>query len=321
MSQPSQGSSARVTTQALDVLFKLEAEHLAHLLPSRYGFSLAPIRRHLPTELPQLDLHLERLDHVFELEDGSILHLEFEAAVGVADLRRFVRYGLALLETYPDRRVQTVVFCGPRTRQAPLPIDGGTLTYRLDGVLVGAQDGAVTLVRLRALAASGGPWGEADRLDLMLLPLMRHELETEVVVREGLVLAEALPAAEQPRAMGALLALAYHYVGEAALNRLMEGLMSTNLLAQVLAETMERGIAQGVERGIAQGVERGIAQGVERGIAHGRAEEARVLLRRYLTRRFGVIPPALEERIAASDAETLTALFDRALAATAIEDL
>lgn len=41
---------ARISTQALDVLFKLEAEHLAHLLPSRFGLVLAPIRRHLPTE-------------------------------------------------------------------------------------------------------------------------------------------------------------------------------------------------------------------------------------------------------------------------------
>jgi hypothetical protein len=101
--------------------------------------------------------------------------------------------------------------------------------------------------------------------------------------------------------VGALLALAYHYVGEAALNRLMEGLMGTNLLAQVLAESMERGI--------------------EQGIAQGRAEGERAMLRRYLERRFGAIPPGLEERIAASDAETLTALFDRALDAEFIDAL
>ncbi len=209
-----------------------------------------------------------------------------------------MRYGLALLEAYPERRVRTVVFCGPHTRQAPLPIDGGSLPYRLEGVLIGAQDGAATLARLRGLAAGGGAWSEADRLDLVLLPLMRQELGTEEVIRAGLELAEALPAAEQPRAMGALLALAYHYLGEAALDRLMEGLMATNLLAQVLAESMERGIAQGVEQGRAEGMEQ------------GRAEEARVLLRRYLERHFGAIPPALDERIAGSDAETLTALFD-----------
>jgi hypothetical protein len=46
-----------------------------------------------------------------------------------------------------------------------------------------------------------------------------------------------------------------------------------------------------------------------------------VLLRRYLEQRFRAIPPTLEERIAASDAETLRALFDRALVASAIEEV
>lgn len=46
-----------------------------------------------------------------------------------------------------------------------------------------------------------------------------------------------------------------------------------------------------------------------------------MLLRHYLERRFGAIPPALEEQITAADAEALTALFDRAIVATAIEEI
>jgi hypothetical protein len=62
--------------------------------------------------------------------------------------------------------------------------------------------------------------------------------------------------------------------------------MSTNLLEQVVAECLERGRHD------------------------GRAEMARLLLRRYLEAHFGGVPTALEARIAAADA--LTALFDRA---------
>ena len=72
---PPAGAPVSVTAHALDVLLKLEAEHLVPLLPARFGVQLAPIRRQLPTELPQLDLHLERLDRVFELEDHTILDL------------------------------------------------------------------------------------------------------------------------------------------------------------------------------------------------------------------------------------------------------
>ncbi len=305
----SAGIPVRISSHALDVLLKLEAEHLVALLPARFGLPLAPIRRHLPTELPQLDLHLDRLDRVFELEDDTILNLEFEAALSLADLRRFLGYGLGLLDAYPGKAVQTVVLCGPRTRTAAGPIDLAPLPYRLTCVLIGDGDGEATLARLRALAATGQPWSQEDRLDLALLPVLRHGRDTEAVVREGLELARALPAAEQPRAIGALLALAYHYAGEAVLNRLVEGLMSTNLLEQIFAEQLEQRFTQGQAEGRAEGQ------------AEGRAEEARLLLRRYLKQRFGTIPPDLEARMASLDAEALTALFDRALTASTIDAL
>ena len=117
------GTPVSVTAHTLDVLLKLEAEHLVPLLPARFGVQLAPIRRQLPTELPQLDLHLKRLDRVFELEDRSVLDLEFEAILSVEDLCRFVGYGMGLLGAYPGQPAHTLVLCGPRTRAVPRVID------------------------------------------------------------------------------------------------------------------------------------------------------------------------------------------------------
>ena len=180
-------------------------------------------------------------------------------------------------------------------------MDLAPIPYKLTCVRLGDQDGEATLARLRALAESGGAWGPADRLDLALLPLMAHERPTEAVVREGLALAQSLPEAERARPMGALLALAYHEEGAAALDRLMEELMSTTVLDLIFAQKVE--------------------QGVQRGMLLGRAEEARRLLRLYLERRFGDVPPALDARIAAADVAELDALFDRALAVEGIEAL
>ena len=125
------------------------------------------------------------------------------------------------------------------------------------------------------------------------------------MARAGLTLAEA----DRPRVIGAILSLAYHYEGRDIFHRLVERLMATKVWEKQLVETLERGIAEG------------IALGEERGLARGRAEERRALLRRLLEQRFGAIPPALEARIAASDTEALTALFDRALVAPTLADL
>jgi len=316
-----------VTAHALDVLLKLEAEHLVPLLPARFGVALAPIRRQLPAELPQLDLHLERLDRVFELEDRTILDLEFEATLSVEDLCRFVVYGMGLLGAYPGQPAHTLVLCGPRTRAVPPTIDLAPIPYRLTCVRLGDQDGEAALARLRALAARGGAWGPEDRLDLALLPLMRHAAGTgtEAVVREGLELAQSLPEGERARPMGALLALAYHYEGEAVLGGLLEELMNTTVLDQIFAEKLEQryvqGVQQGIEQGVQQGIEQGVQQGIEQGVQLGSAGEARLLLRRYLGLRFGAIPPALDGRIADASTAELNALFDRAVAANTIDAL
>jgi len=150
---------------------------------------------------------------------------------------------------------------------------------------------------------------EEDRLDLVLLPLMRHKQGTEAVAREGLALARALPPDARPRVLGAILALAYHYEGKQVLDRLVEELMATQTWEEVLVDRLERGRVQAE------------AQGQAKGLSQGRAEGERVPLRRLLERRFGAIPDSLQERIAALDPEALTALFDRALAAASLDEV
>jgi hypothetical protein len=311
---------SRVTTQALDVLLKLEAEQIATLFSTRFNLDLPPILRPLPTELPQLDLHLERLDKVFEMVGRGILHMEAQARLGRRDLRRFLGYGLALFDVYEDREIWTVVLCGPGVRVAPAPIHIEALGYHMVFVLLGNQNGEATLERLRALAASGNPWTEEDRLDLVLLPLMRHKQGTEAVAREGLGLAGALPPDDRQRAMGAILALAYHYEGKQLLDRLVEELMATQTWEERLVDAIERRRAE--QARIDADIDAQMkAQGLAQGLSQGRAEGERVLLRRLLERRFGAIPDSLQQRIAALDSDALMALFDRALAAASIDEV
>ena len=63
--------SYRLSQHAMDVVFKLEAQLLGGALARRFGLDLPPVVRYVPTDLPVADVHLEQLDSVFELEDGS----------------------------------------------------------------------------------------------------------------------------------------------------------------------------------------------------------------------------------------------------------
>ncbi len=61
---------------------------------------------------------------------------------------------------------------------------------------------------------------------------------------------------------------------------------------------------------------------VERmGLARGRDEGTRETLRRFIQARFGVIPPAVEQRIAVADRATLDQMIERAAVVQTIDDL
>jgi flagellar biosynthesis/type III secretory pathway protein FliH len=184
-------------------------------------------------------------------------------------------------------------------------------------VLLGKRSGTRALSRIRSLISRGHPLTEADRVDFMFLPLMRHARPAEIIAREAVALARQIPQPEQLRLLGPLLGLSYHYLGEGILNTLMEELMATSTMRELFADILE----QGIEQGIQQGVEQGMAQGIQQGMEQGKVAGQRDYILRTLARRLGPVPVALQEDLAhVSDLAQLDALFDAALTVERIED-
>lgn len=84
-----------------------------------------------------------------------------------------------------------------------------------------------------------------------------------------------------------------------------------------LQDGMRKGMAQGLEKGL----EKGLEQGLEKGLEKGRNDEARRILSRQITRRFGALSPATEARLAAASLEELELWADLILDAQSPEAL
>ena len=63
----------------------------------------------------------------------------------------------------------------------------------------------------------------------------------------------------------------------------------------------QKGIKQGIEQGIEKGIEQGIEKGIEQGIGIGRS----ALILKLLKKRFGRLPPAIEQKLNESRVEVL----------------
>jgi len=306
MSQPSTPQPS-VARQSKDIVLKLVAEALGGDLFRRFNLPLAPIVAVISTELPQLEVRTHRTDLLFLLADGTILHLEFQTKQRPIDIKRFLAYNIAAY-LHHDRPVRTVILYGPGIRTAPSSLEAGSCTFVVDNILVGREDGAAVLQRLSEKAARGEIFTPADRVDLILSPLMRQRRTLAKVLPEAVKLTTALPEAEQEPTVGALLGLAYHYVDESVITAILEGLSMTNPLQTL------------IEKRMAEGEARGLAEGEARGLAEGEARGKRVSLRTFLEAKFGLLPDTIARRIAAADERELDALLVRAASVQSIDD-
>jgi len=118
---------------------------------------------------------------------------------------------------------------------------------------------------------------------------MRQSRPVQDVLRAAAPLTQRLPAAQQEPTVGALLGLAYHYVEEDVVKAILEELSMANPLQELIDERM--------------------------------AEGKRQILRTVLQARFGTLPEAVEQRIAAADADQLDALASRVATVASMEEL
>ncbi len=83
--------------------------------------------------------------------------------------------------------------------------------------------------------------------------------------------------------------------------------------ATTMAGIVQRARDEGIRQGLGQGIEQGLSQGIERG--------ERTLLLRQLRRRFGLLPPEADERIARASARDLESWAENVLDADTLDQV
>jgi len=261
---------------ANDVLIK----HLSSALPSGVleviGVHDVEIERALPTEQDSVQVNQEFTDIVWELRDGSILHMEVQTRKPTS-LHRFLRYDAWLAEHF-QTRVRTVILYSAAVAHAPDSLDVGCAEYRVENVYLKAFDGDDTLETVATHLANGA-WEPADRIRLALALQMRHSESADEVLERMLALTRQLEDEyEQAYVTTLILGINGNRLSNAQRERLREGLKMTSIVREIWHDALDEGMAKGMEKGIEIGMEKGIEQGVAKGIDEGKKEVARAML-------------------------------------------
>ncbi|MGH8559642.1 MAG: hypothetical protein ACRESZ_19770, partial [Methylococcales bacterium] len=78
-------------------------------------------------------------------------------------------------------------------------------------------------------------------------------------------------------------------------------------------EGIKKGIKKGIRKGRKEGINEGIKEGIKEGVKEGTEAEAKALLRRALTRRFGDLSLKVTQRIDEASLTEVETWFDLAL--------
>lgn len=225
------------------------AKHLVGALSNNalevLGLSGIKIVQAVPTELDSVDIRQEFTDVVFELNDGSIFHIEFQTKREPM-LYRFHLYDVQLAMKF-EKKIRTVVLYIGDVRNASNGHDIGTAQYHVENVYLNQLDGDAALdTVLRHLET--GEWTEQDRIRLAFALHMRFERRTkEEAFEQMLDITTRIPDKyEQNYVTALILGLAGQSISKEQRNHLLEVLKMTDVLREFEQETLEKGRKEGL---------------------------------------------------------------------------
>jgi len=277
----------------LKTLFQAPPQQLLRLLVGGQA------REMLTVEYPTV--RMRRPDLVVRLTDGRLYHLELQSDNDAAMPWRMLEYCGLLYEHYGQQPLQQVLYVGERPMTLVAQIDHATLLFEYEAIDVRTLDGQPLL--------------HSTVLEDNILALLCRGGATRATVQYILARIANLSGTAQTEALTTLLILA----GLRHLQPLVRE--ETQQMAIILDIENNPFLRDIFEEGRQEGHQEGHQEGRQEGHQEGQIEGERVLVRRQLARRFGVLPAWAEQHIAAADTTALEQWGLRLLDATSLEEV
>ncbi|QKS72717.1 hypothetical protein FLK61_39580 [Paenalkalicoccus suaedae] len=137
------------------------------------GIQSAPIVRSLPTDFPAVETTDQEIDVLFELENHTLLHIEFQTvASSQADLVRFLEYSIKAFKRF-NKPCETYVVYGAGVKHAKSELSYSVLSsFYVKNIYLANMDGDRLFKELEEQIVAGAPLTKKQEMELSMLPLM-----------------------------------------------------------------------------------------------------------------------------------------------------
>ena len=219
------------------------------------------IIRLLPTEQIRLEAVRANEDLLFEMEDGTLAHFEFESVeVTRNDLYRFRAYDAYTGMKY-KKAVTTYVLCSGKTGKIHSKLKEGINIYQIIPLQMKEKDADRLFCELKVKAQKRNLL-KKDLAPLLLTPLMGGESSVKDRIRRaGKMLdteADGLSKEEKQCMEAVLYAFACKFLKKHELSEIKEAFSMTVLGEMIWSDGEKKGIEKGIEALILDNLEEGI---------------------------------------------------------------
>ena len=211
------------------------------------------IRRMLPTEQIHLEAVRATEDMLFEMEDDTLAHLEFESVeVNEDDLQRFRLYDAYNGMVY-KKEVTTYVICSGNVKNIKSMLQSGVNTYRIIPLQMKQENAEAVFGELRNKVKENIPLTKEELAPLLLTPLMSgtSTVCNRILEASGLINSDnsRLTQEEKHHMESVLYAFACKFLDKDELNEVKEAFGMTVLGEMIWNDGREEGVIEGREEG------------------------------------------------------------------------
>jgi hypothetical protein len=162
-----------------------------------YGLNLSAVKAVLPTDLPDIKADDKRSDGIFELEDGTLMIMEYESCPDVWQLLKYGHYAFRVAERHmqTERRLRkmviVVVYTG-EVEKAANTLDLGGVRIEVEQVFLSRFDGDAIVDDVKAKIARGEPITDEDVMKLVIAPLAKTKSPRQELIERSVEAAKGI---------------------------------------------------------------------------------------------------------------------------------
>lgn len=241
----------QISKQYKDIIQKYTSGLFKNSILSFYGIKSAKIKELINGELPNVEVSDSSTDFIFLLEDGTYLHIEFQTTYRIEDLTRFARYDSFLYDR-DKRKIQTVIIYSSDVRTVANTLEIGSLIYAPINIMMYDYDGNEIYKDLDTKLKAKQDLTDTDILNLILLPLMKHNIPRYELTKKSVELAKTIEdKTKRELCISSAIAFSSKYLSDNELKRIWEVFRMTDVIGKLIKDELVEVAIKLLKRGIA----------------------------------------------------------------------